>query len=91
MKGRWQDKIYPTLRSDKKIAGAFIWTPSEDKIIQYAGIITNSKLENILEFLPGRTHFSLEARWKRIHMKNILEKKKPTTLDIQAELIRKNH
>ena len=77
VKARWQDKIYPTIRSDKKIAGAFIWTPEEDKIIQFAGTMTDKKLEILLEFLPGRTHFSLEARWKRIHLKNSYDKKKP--------------
>lgn len=44
VKARWQDHIYPTLRSDRKIAGAFIWTPDEDRIIQFAGALSYNKL-----------------------------------------------
>lgn len=63
---RWEKRIYPVIKSLRKIAGALMWTKEEDEIIFHAIKKSNFKWERLLAFLPGRSYFSLEARWKRI-------------------------
>lgn len=71
----WDQRIYPVIKSVKKIAGALMWTKEEDEIIFHAIRKPNYKWENLLLFLPGRSYFSLEARWKRLSSRSEPNKK----------------
>lgn len=81
IKERWKEYVYPTIRSTEKIAGAYLWTHQENEIVKNS----NKNLEQIwvalMDFLPGRTHFSVEARWKRINSRYHEVKEKNRNVD----------
>jgi hypothetical protein len=62
---RWIKFIDPRLKNNVKIGGALKWSGNEDFILCAAD---RSKILHIdlMFFLPNRTVYSIEARWRRI-------------------------
>ena len=64
LKARWIKAIYPKIKNSLKIGGAVKWSTSEDSILYGADKAKISYLD-LMFFLPGRTVYSIEARWRR--------------------------
>lgn len=64
-KNRWIKAVFPRIRNTHKIGGAVKWSASEDSILYGADKHKVSYLD-LMFFLPGRTVYSIEARWRRI-------------------------
>ena len=65
VKNRWIKVVFPRIRNTHKIGGAVKWSASEDSILYLADKNKISYLD-LMFFLPGRTVYSIEARWRRI-------------------------
>lgn len=53
------------MRNNAKIGGSYKWSMSEDSILIIADKLEISFLD-LMFFLPTRTVYSMEARWRRI-------------------------
>lgn len=62
---RWIKIICPKLKNNVKIGGALKWSVNEDYILYAADRSKVSHLD-LMFFLPYRTVYSIEARWRRI-------------------------
>ena len=62
---RWIKIVCPKLKNNVKIGGALKWSVNEDYILYAAD---RGKIEHLdlMFFLPYRTVYSIEARWRRI-------------------------
>jgi|JI9StandDraft_2_1071091.scaffolds.fasta_scaffold363508_1 DNA-binding XRE family transcriptional regulator len=63
---RWQESIYPQLKVKNKIAGALRWSAVEDSILIEAERKLGEDWDFIVGFLPSRSKFSIEGRWRRL-------------------------
>lgn len=64
-KNRWQQAIYNTIKLDDKVGGFHKYSVDEDSILSI-GYRNGLDWGEIMTFLPGRTEFSIEARWRRM-------------------------
>jgi hypothetical protein len=62
---RWIKYICPRLKNNVKIGGALKWSVNEDYIL-YAADRAKIPHIDLMFFLPYRTVYSIEARWRRI-------------------------
>jgi hypothetical protein len=62
---RWIKFICPKLKNNVKIGGALKWSVNEDYIL-YAADRNKIPHLDLMFFLPYRTVYSIEARWRRI-------------------------
>jgi hypothetical protein len=62
---RWQSVIYNTIKLDDKVGGFHKYSVEEDSILSI-GYRNGLDWKEIMTFLPGRTEFSIEARWRRL-------------------------
>ena len=67
MLGRWQDHVYPQLRTNSKVGGALKWSAAEDCILLGFEQKHGFEFDKTLLFLPMRTPYSMEGRWRRIN------------------------
>lgn len=65
MKARWIKVVYPKIKNSLKIGGAVKWSSSEDSIL-YGADKAKIAYTDLMFFLPGRTVYSIEARWRRM-------------------------
>lgn len=61
---RWKEEVYNLIKLEDKVGGFLKYSAEEDAIL---GIGYRNKLEwsDLMNFLPGRSEFSIEARWRR--------------------------
>jgi hypothetical protein len=62
---RWQESIYNSIKLDDKVGGFHKYSNEEDSILSL-GYRNGLSWAEIMVFLPGRTEFSIEARWRRL-------------------------
>ena len=64
-RSRWQQSIYNTIKQDDKVGGFHKYSAEQDSILSI-GHRNGLNWTEIMAFLPGRTEFSIEARWRRL-------------------------
>ena len=65
VKSRWCKIVYPRIKIENKIGGALKWSSEEDSILK-GGLNRKLTWHQIASYLPDRTEYSIEARWRRI-------------------------
>lgn len=66
MISHWQKVVYPSIALKTRVAGSAKWAGEEDSIL--FGYVKKNGFDwdSILVFLPARTIFSIEGRWRRL-------------------------
>jgi hypothetical protein len=64
-RARWQQSVYNSIKLDDKVGGFHKYSAEEDSILSL-GYRNGLSWGEIMAFLPGRTEFSIEARWRRL-------------------------
>jgi hypothetical protein len=65
IKTRWRKVIYETIKLDDKVGGFLKYSSDEDNILTI-GFRNSLNWTQLKDFLPGRSEFSIEARWRRL-------------------------
>jgi hypothetical protein len=64
-KNRWRKTIYDMIKLDDKVGGFLKYSIEEDAILMI-GYRNGLNWNDLMVFLPGRSEFSIEARWRRL-------------------------
>ena len=64
-KCRWRRTIYSMIKLDDKVGGFLKYSAEEDSILTI-GYRNGLNWSELMTFLPGRSEFSIEARWRRL-------------------------
>jgi len=62
---RWRKSIYKTIKLEDKVGGFLKYSSEEDNILMI-GHRNGLTWEELISFLPERSEFSIEARWRRL-------------------------
>jgi hypothetical protein len=62
---RWKRDVYKKIKLDDKVGGFLKYSNEEDTVL-VATRRNGASWEDIMEFLPGRSSYSIEARWRRV-------------------------